>query len=58
MHGTYILYVSIGQYDVDGHGLTIDTLSVPAAVYFLWVVSSLHRGSLRDWNAPRASPVA
>jgi hypothetical protein len=53
MHGVYTIYAGSGRYAPDIHGLVIDTLSVPAAMYFLWVVSSLHRGTLRDWNAPR-----
>ena len=44
------------------HGLTVDWLSVPAAVYFVWVVRSLYRGTLTDWNehgaVPEAVPIA
>jgi hypothetical protein len=50
MHGVYALYATTGRYDLDAHGQVIDTLSVPAAAYFLWVVAALHRGRLRDWN--------
>lgn len=57
MHGIYAAYGSSGRYTVDAHGLVIDALSVPAAIYFLWVVSSLFRGALRDWNAIRAGGV-
>lgn len=51
MHGAYALYTASGRYDADWHGLWIDWLSVPAALYFLWVVSRLAHGALRDWNA-------
>lgn len=54
MHTVHSAYAQIGRYDVDIHGLVIDILAIPAAVYFLWVVLALHRGSLRDWNASRA----
>ena len=57
MHGVYAGHAQRGTFGVDIHGFTIDTLSVPAAVYFLWVVLSLHRGHLRDWN-DAAAPAA
>lgn len=50
MHLSWLVYASIGTYDIDWHLLTIDWLSVPAAVYFLWVVRALARGTLTDWN--------
>lgn len=51
MHGVYAMYASSGTYaDIDWHGMTIDWLAVPAAVYFLWVVRSLYRKSFQDWN--------
>ncbi|HEX8769279.1 MAG TPA: hypothetical protein VF711_00780 [Acidimicrobiales bacterium] len=50
MHLAWLSYALSGRYDVDGHGLIIDWLSVPAALYFLWVVRSLYLRSLRDWN--------
>jgi hypothetical protein len=34
----------------DWHTLLFDVFGVPFSVYFLWVVRSLHRNSLRDWN--------
>jgi hypothetical protein len=34
----------------DWHTLLFDVLGVPFSIYFLWVVRSLHRNSLRDWN--------
>ena len=50
MHAVYVLYASVGRYDVEAHGLVIDWLSVPAAIYFVWVVRSLYLGAFRDWN--------
>lgn len=51
MHGVWTVYGSTGRYDIDAHLFTIDVLAVPAAVYFLWVVGSLYRGTLQDWTA-------
>jgi hypothetical protein len=34
----------------DWHTLLFDIPGVPFSIYFLWVVRSLHRNSLRDWN--------
>jgi hypothetical protein len=50
MHAVYALYASSGRYAVDPHGLFIDWLAVPAAVYFVWVVRGLHEGKRTDWN--------
>ncbi|HXX90568.1 MAG TPA: hypothetical protein VEI83_10140 [Acidimicrobiales bacterium] len=50
MHVTFVVYATTGQYDVGWHGLVIDWLAVPAAIYFLWVVRSLSLGTLTDWN--------
>lgn len=50
MHGIWAVYAVSGRYAQDGHGLLIDWLSVPAGIYFLTVVRSLYRDSLRDWN--------
>jgi hypothetical protein len=50
MHAFSVVYASSGRYDVDVHGLTIDWLAVPGAVYFLWVVRALHHGAFSDWN--------
>ncbi len=50
MHAVYVVYAASGRYDLDIHGLIVDWLSVPAAVYFVWVVRELHLGALRDWN--------
>jgi hypothetical protein len=50
MHAVYALYASTGRYRVDPHGLVIDWLAVPAAVYFVWVVRGLNQGTRSDWN--------
>lgn len=50
MHGVWAAYAVAGRYQQDGHGLIVDWLSIPAAIYFLGVVRSLYRDSLRDWN--------
>lgn len=50
MHGIFAVYAMTGTYHHDIHGVTIDWLSVPAGLYFLWVVRRLYRDSLRDWN--------
>jgi hypothetical protein len=50
MHAVSVFYALAGRYDVDVHGLTIDWLAVPAAVYFLWVVRALYHGAFNDWN--------
>ena len=50
MHAVSVVYAASGRYDVDVHGLTIDWLAVPAAVYFLWVVRALHHNAVSDWN--------
>jgi len=64
MHALYATYAATGLYaDVDWHGLAIDWVSIPATLYFLWVVRGLYRGTLRDWNrkvydaAPEAAVV-
>lgn len=50
MHGVWAVYVATGTYYDDVHHVVNDWLSVPAALYFLWVVRRLCRDSLRDWN--------
>jgi hypothetical protein len=50
MHGIYAYYTLTGHYAVETHTRVIDWLAVPAAVYFLWVVHALYRGTFRDWN--------
>lgn len=61
MHGVFAFYALSGAYASDAHHLVVGWLSVPAGLYFLYVVRSLYRGSATDWNrmrAPRAaSPV-
>jgi hypothetical protein len=64
MHGAYALYAISGKYRFDPHGFVIDWFAVPAAMYFLWVVHGLYKGTFRDWNgappkmADEAAPVA
>ena len=50
MHATHAMYATAGLYRIDSVQLAIDWLSVPAAVYFLWVVRGLYLESLEDWN--------
>jgi hypothetical protein len=50
MHAVHAAYAAGSHYDIDWHGLVIDWLSVPAAVYFVWVVRGLYLGSRTDWN--------
>jgi hypothetical protein len=51
MHAVLAVYTLRGFYDTEAHGLIIDWLSVPASIYFLWVVRGLYRESLQDWNS-------
>lgn len=55
MHAVHALYVGTGLYDADWHGRVLDALSVPAGLYFLWVVNALSLGRIRDWD-PGAVP--
>ena len=55
MHAAWLVYAVTGSYDVDPHGIVVDWLSVPASVYFLWVVRSLQLGTRSDWNAQQPS---
>jgi hypothetical protein len=50
MHAAFAVYATAGVYSIDGYGLLIDWLAVPAAVYFVWVVRGLQEGRLHDWN--------
>lgn len=50
MHASFSAYAAAGHYDVDVHGLTIDWLAVPAALYFVWVVRMLAIGAMSEWN--------
>ena len=62
----HLLYAFTAHADV--HSAVADLWAVPASVYFLWVVRSLHRKAIVDWNrrsaagkarrAPRPSPWA
>jgi hypothetical protein len=51
MHGVMAAYTATGAYAFDIHGLVIDWLSLPAALYFLSVVRGLYRNAIHDWNA-------
>ncbi|HMC69664.1 MAG TPA: hypothetical protein VKJ07_10965, partial [Mycobacteriales bacterium] len=50
MHAIFAAYAVTGSYGVESHGLVIDWLAVPAAIYFVWVVRALHLGAFTDWN--------
>jgi hypothetical protein len=50
MHAVFATYAMSGRYAVESHGLIIDWLAVPAAIYFVWVVRALHLGTFSDWN--------
>lgn len=50
MHAVYIVYTATGAFAPDYHGLWADWVSVPAALYFFWVVRGLETGTLKDWN--------
>ncbi|HET7486784.1 MAG TPA: hypothetical protein VFJ85_02570 [Acidimicrobiales bacterium] len=56
MHAVWVVYEMSGAYQADGHGAVIDVLSIPAGLYFLWVVRGLYRDSLRDWNRVDTGP--
>jgi hypothetical protein len=59
MHGVYAYYQVTGAYANDLHMSILDWISVPAAIYFLWVVQSLYRGAFHDWNgAPRSAALS
>lgn len=51
MHGIWAIYNIRGAYLFDVHGLVVDWLSIPAGIYFLWVVRGLYQDSIRDWNS-------
>jgi hypothetical protein len=50
MHAVMAGYTAAGTYAFDIHGLVVDWLSLPAALYFLSVVRSLYRDAIHDWN--------
>ena len=55
MHIAFVLYAAAGTYTVDTHGLIIDWLAVPAALYFVWVVrSTIYLETFDDWNRSSA----
>lgn len=54
MHAATAFYVTSGRYAAGVHALTIGWASVPAGLYFLWVVRRLSTGQTHDWDA--ASP--
>lgn len=58
MHGIFGFYALSGVYGSDVHHLVVDWLSVPAGMYFLYVVRSLYNGNATDWNRMRAPRVA
>jgi hypothetical protein len=58
MHVMWAVYAGTGLYARDAHGFWIDWLSVPAGLYFLWVVWALYHDSLHDWNSERQSSYA
>ena len=58
MHAVWAMYDIGGKYHADVHGMFIDWMSIPAGLYFLWVVRSLYRDALRDWNEGPAQVVS
>lgn len=56
MHAVFGFYTLTGRYGFDVHGGVIDLASIPAAIYFIWVVRGLHRGSFADWNVEEPPP--
>lgn len=50
MHASWVLYGALGVYQGDAHLLVIDWLSVPAGLYFLWVVADLRRSAVGAWQ--------
>lgn len=58
MHIAFVLYAATGAYTVDVHGLVIDWLAVPAALYFVWVVrSTIYLQTFDDWNNASAGSI-
>lgn len=58
MHIAFVVYAAAGTYQVDTHGLIIDWLAVPAALYFVWVVrSTIYLQTFEDWNRSSAGAV-
>jgi hypothetical protein len=48
MHAAWVVYAVTGVYGADLHGRVIDWLSVPAAIYFVWVVRAIALGLLSE----------
>jgi len=48
MHAVFAAYANTGRYDLDWHGAMIDVVSVPAAIYFLWVAYGHYHGWIVD----------
>lgn len=51
MHVIWGVYAATGLYAYDAAGYWNDWLSVPAGLYFLWVVWALYHETLQDWNS-------
>ncbi len=58
MHAIFGVYSVAGLYHYDIHGAVIDWLSIPAGLYFLWVVRRLYTDALTDWNNGPAEVVS
>jgi hypothetical protein len=59
MHAIWAAYGVAGRYHQQPTGFVIDVLSIPAAIYFLFVVMMLHREAIHDWNdGPRTVDAA
>lgn len=54
MHAVYAFHMATGVYGGDIHNHWVDLLAVPAAMYFLWVIRALNRGTYMDWNGAPA----
>lgn len=58
MHAVWIGYVASGRYEPEVHLLVIDTLAVPAALYFIVVTWLLSEGRLAESTGGAATDVA
>lgn len=56
MHAVVAVHGLSGAYAFSMDAFVIDWLSVPAGLYFLWVVRGLYRHALRDWNSVGQPP--
>jgi hypothetical protein len=50
MHAVYGFSMASAAYGMDPHNRVIDLMAVPAAIFFVWVVRALSRGTFLDWN--------